>query len=346
MRLELGRQLRAIHAHDQALTELRSLLERSVKMPDAWRELAGALRSLGAAEEGLVAGQPLLVLGAATAEELLTLKARSARPAMAPPGLLGDAGFREVQVAAAFDTAAAELVAALGETLARMYPSDPARYGVTKRDRLPPRSGDPVRTAAERVALVLGVPELELYMHDQPARDVGLELGSVPTLFVPRWAEEVPRPALVYLLARPLAAFARQVPAVYRIHPQSLAVYLAAAGRLVSPGFASGLVSESDLEARGRELSKAMPRRSRKPVETAAGRYVAAGGTNIEEWLRAVHLSLARAALLLADDVVAVVEMVQRTSGETLDAEGTATDLVRFWVSDAAVRFRRAVASS
>jgi len=51
-------------------------------------------------------------------------------------------------------------------------------------------------------------------------------------------------------------------------------------------------------------------------------------------------VTASRVALLVCDDLVAAVKVLERTSREALKDNASAADLVRFWVSDPAIRFR------
>jgi hypothetical protein len=46
---------------------------------------------------------------------------------------------------------------------------------------------------------------------------------------------------------------------------------------------------------------------------------------------------------LVSDDVAAAVRVLERTRGERVGDDNTATHLLRFWASDIAHRFRRAL---
>ena len=57
-------------------------------------------------------------------------------------------------------------------------------------------------------------------------------------------------------------------------------------------------------------------------------------------WVRDIKRMAARAALLVADDLGGSLDAL----GEPLGPDNIASDLARFWVSDPAMRFRRAAA--
>ncbi len=338
----LARRLRLSGAHDQALSELERAMHTDVRAADVWREMSETLRAAGDPAEALLALVPLRALDAVSPEELLTLRGLPVRAAQARPGLLGDAGFREVQVDGAVDSSATALMAAVAEAAAKLYPADLARYGVSRRDRLTARSEHPLRTVADRVAEILGVGDFDVHLHDSPGQEVRVELGSTPALMMPSWAQQLSHPQLVYLLAVPLAHVSRETHPLLRIPEEEVPLLLAAAARAAAPSFGGGVASETDLDARARALQKAVPRRDRRRLEEAAARYAASPPANVAAWARAMRRTAARAALLVCDDLGSALEVVARTSGESLGPDNLPSDLARFWVSNPARRFRKA----
>ncbi len=81
-----------------------------------------------------------------------------------------------------------------------------------------------------------------------------------------------------------------------------------------------------------------MPRRSTLRVSRPAA-FAASPPADYPSWGREIRRLAARAALLVSDDLVATLEAL----GEPLGPDNYASDLARFWVSDPAMRFRRAV---
>jgi hypothetical protein len=112
--------------------------------------------------------------------------------------------------------------------------------------------------------------------------------------------------------------------------------FLFAAARQYEPDFGG---ASPDLEAETRRVGKAIPWLQRGRIQDAATTF--AGSTpNVSAWYASVHRMAARAALLVCDDFLAAVESLH----EPLGPDNRASDLARFWVSDPAMRFRRAVA--
>src|SRR5690606_13976654 len=97
---------------------------------------------------------------------------------------------------------------------------------------------------------------------------------------------------------------------------------------------------EDDIEVETRRVAKAIGFFSRGRIQEAATTFAAAPTADYFTWARDVRRLASRAALLIADDLVSVVENLK----EELGPDNYASDLARFWVSDPALRFRRAIA--
>jgi hypothetical protein len=212
---------------------------------------------------------------------------------------------------------------------------------VSKRDRIAARAEHPLRTVADRVATILGVAEFDIYLHSSPGEEVRVELGSTPALMLPSWATQLSQPELVYLLAVSLAHLSRETHALLRIPEGEIALALAAAARIAAPAFGSVYGSEDDLDNMARLIQKGVSRRDKHRLHETAVRYAGSAPSDPSAWARAMHLTCARAALLVCDDLASALSVLQRTTGQTLGGDNLASHLARFWVSDPARRFRR-----
>jgi tetratricopeptide (TPR) repeat protein len=337
--LELANRLSAMGSYDRSVEVLRRFLHHDVTKVDVWRGLAIALGNMGDNEESVAVLLALMVLGEGQPEEQMTLRARRARAGEAPPGLLGDHGIRQIQVHGAFDSPAADMTAALAEALGKVYPPEYTQYGLSKRDRIRAGAANSMRNLADRIATIFGVTEFDLYIHSSQSRDASIELASPAAIMVPGWASNLPTAELAFLLARPLAHIARETHPVMRVPTPELSTLVKAATHSQVPGYGSAV----DLDAHARQIAKAIPRRSRRLVEEAAGRFASSPPPSVTRWVADVELTAARAALLVCDDIAAACRVLERTRGDKIGEDNTATHLLRFWASDIALRFRRAL---
>ncbi|MCC6213844.1 MAG: hypothetical protein IT376_03180 [Polyangiaceae bacterium] len=341
------RLLRAGHAA-AAADELRRVLDHDVTRAAAWRELHQALLGARGPVEAAHALGPLVALGVATSEERAALAATPPAVARARPGTFDGPVFRVLDLARPGDPAI-ELVAALAETLHKLEPRDLARYGLASKDKLTARGGHPLRVLTDRIAVSLGIDELEVYVHRAHAGAVEVEPGDPPSLLVPAALLTLSEPALAFLVARSLALVARRLHAFERLPPERVEELVTAAVRAVEPRWGVGWADEAWLAEQSRRITKALSRRGRRAVEEFVPAYVRQPRADFAALAADQRLVAARAGLLLADDLPAAVDVVRRLEGDLGGVKGVALalamrqvhDLLRFWVTDAAFAVRR-----
>ncbi|HJL20117.1 MAG TPA: tetratricopeptide repeat protein [Sandaracinaceae bacterium LLY-WYZ-13_1] len=336
--------LRERGQHERALGELRRWLSHDVLEVGAWRALAEVMHQRGDPDGSAVALAPLVVLGQASAEEARVVEARPVRAAEAPPGILAHAGFEQLADPGVLGESAAAFIASLGEVITKLEGIEHERWGVSKRDRIRPGEPHPLRALADRIARILGAPEFDLFVVRQATLSRSFILaGSPPALLVPAAMERERDPVLTFHLARPLALLSRGLHPLDHVDDAALERLLVGAVRQFEPGFRlDPLMDEEALETQSRRVGKAVGFFSRGRVQEASHAFAADPTHHLPEWAREVRRLAARAALLVADDLVAVLGAL----GEELGPDNYASDLARFWVSDPALRFRRAVAQA
>jgi hypothetical protein len=260
--------------------------------------------------------------------------------AEAPPGIHSEQGLKQITDHGSLETPTTTLVQALADVFGKIEGIDYERWGVNKRDRI--RQGDthPVRAFADRIGMIYGVPEYDLFVVDDPKLERAIVLpGSPPALLVPARIESARDPVLAFQLARPLALLSRYVHPIDRLDDETLTNVLVAATRTVEPGF-SAPGEGPDLDVDAKRVEKAIGFFSRGRVHDAATAFAIASSHDVAGWARDLRRMAARAAVLVSDDLAAAVEAL----GEELGPDNLASDITRFWVSDPAMRFRRAVA--
>ncbi|MFW6050499.1 MAG: tetratricopeptide repeat protein [Myxococcota bacterium] len=348
VRRELAVRLQAVGRHDRALEQLQRLVEQEPLASSAWRELANAHQRMGQPQEARLATEPLVVLGSATGREQERLVQHPARPAAVQPASLDAAALRRTTRFGPADRAAADLLGLLARGLGKLYPADLEAFGLAARDRLGPRSEEPLRALVSRLCDALGSVQVDVYVHRIRSRGVCVELGDPPALLVPAALLELPLSQQVFLVARPLVQIAQGFEATDKLTPRELEVLLASAARSVEPGFGRGLTSEEFLDNQARRIHRALPRRTRKSVQQAATRYVETPKVDFGAWYAAIRRTSHRIAALMADDLPGVMDALRSTERELSNLEGAemlraspvALDLLRFWGTDQAMALR------
>jgi tetratricopeptide (TPR) repeat protein len=332
--LALAGALAKLGAQDKALAEIRRLIDHDVRIAPAWRAMADRARATNEADGAAVTLAPLVALGQATEDEARIVRSRQPRVAEAPAGILGEGGIKQL-APGVLETPIVGLVHALSDVIAKIESIDYERQGVTKRDRIRAGEPHPVRAFADRIGAIFVVPEFDLFLVRSLDHAIVLP-GSPPALLVPSALESARDPMLAFELARPLALLARGLTIADKLAPEDLELLLFAAARQYEPDFGG---SGPDLESETKRVGKALPWLQRGRIQEAATTF-AASSPDVQAWTTSVRRLAARAAVLVCDDLLSAIEALR----EPLGPDNTASDLARFWVSDPAMRFRRAVA--
>ena len=348
LQAELASRLLKSGQFGPALAAARRVLELDVMQANAWRELSEAFKGLGRGVEAVLALAPLVALNAANDLERATLATRPMRAGAAHAGSFDASEFGAIDLLPA-DDPASRLLAQISEGLGKVHAPELERYGVSSRDKISAKSGHPLRALSDRVASVFGVEDYDLYLHRAHAGALEVEFTDPVSIMVPSHFAKLGEGQQVFLLARIMANLARNLHAVDRLSPDAVGVLLAAAGRTVDPGFGSGLADEDFLNSQARRVTRSLPWLGRGAVEDAARNYAAAPRLDAGEWVFRVRLTAARAALIVADDLPGSITLVRQSEGDLAGLTGGALaqgmravhDLLRFWVSDAALALRR-----
>jgi len=348
LQAELSTRLLRAGQFAPAVAAARRVLETDVMRASAWRELSEGFKGMGRVAEATLALAPLLAVNGANDLERATLSARAPR---AGAGHAGAFDLAQLQAIAALpaDDPATGLLAQIAEGLGKVYPPELERYGVSNRDRISAKSGHPLRALADRVANVFGVEEYDLYLHRAPGPTIDVEFTDPVSILVPSGFAKLSEGQQVFLVARVMANIARSLQAIDKLPSETIAVLLAAAARTVDSSFAAGLADEEYLSNHARRVSRSLPWLGRGAVEEAARAYVAAPRLDPGEWLFRARLGALRAALIVGDDLPGSITLLRQTEGDLAGLTGATLaqgmrsvhDLMRFWVSDAALAARR-----
>jgi tetratricopeptide (TPR) repeat protein len=347
LRLELASRLRRLGRHDEAVEELQRLLMVHVTRVEAWRHLSQAYEALGDAVGAQYALGPLLVLGQATAQERQLRDKRMRRPASGGAGAMNAGAMQVLSVGGSRERALTGLLEVLSDCLGKVHPPDLSVYGLTSRNKVVAPDG--LRSLAERVASMMGVPEFDLFVHESPTQQLIIENTSPVSVVLPGWSRKLSDTQKAFILAEAMVHIARGTHVVNLFAPDELDVLLAAAARQSVPTYGDDLASPETFKDRYRALYKGIPRKRRKAVEDAAARYAAAPRVHMANFVDGARQTARRVALVLCDDLIGAVEVIRRTEDLT-NVEGLAlvrkspivADLLATWASRPAMILRRA----
>jgi tetratricopeptide (TPR) repeat protein len=351
LRTELAIQLRRIGRHADAAEELRRLVDLEPLRLGVWQSLAESLNALGRSDLAAVANDILVALGGGTDLERTAAQTRVVRPAPLEPGAFDAESIRLLDAAVPEDAATTRLLACAAPGLERVYPPNFEQYNLSKSDRIGPRSGHPTRLLLDRLARVLGVGELDMYVHRAHSGAIEVEFADPLAIMIPAHVVSLPESQQAFLLGRVLVDVMRGVHAVDKLAPSAVGEVLIAAMRTVDPAFGGGQARGEYLENLTKNLYRGLPRRARRPLEEAAAAYGPSPKPRLDDWLARLRKTSTRAALLLSGDAAGAVTVLRRTEGDLAGLEGVAlergmttlADALRFAVSEVAATVRRRV---
>lgn len=228
----------------------------------------------------------------------------------------------------------ADLMAALATTFAEALGPGLAAFGLSKKDRVDPRAGLPVRNEIAAWAGALGIGEFELYVGGQDENGFFAVATEVPALVVGRSVIAPLSAAHRQMVARELFALRRGVTILRHREVTDVAALVVASCRLAGhdvPSPAYAMLGEFQ-----RLLGKEMPRKVKKILPELAAR-VAGSGQDPIAWVRAATSSLDRLAAIAAGDVSWVLSggsAIHRGQlGASLEAQQRTARLLSFVLS-------------
>jgi len=193
-----------------------------------------------------------------------------------------------------------ELMRALATTIALALGPSLAAFNVTKKERVDPRAGLPVRNEIAAWAGALGIGEFELYVGGGDPSGVCAIATEVPALVIGSKVTAPLTPRHRQAVARELFALRRGTTVLRHREPAEVAALIVAACRIVDveiPAPAFAMLSEFQ-----RLLSRELPRRVKKALPELAA-ALARSSADPGTWYRAATSSLDRMAAIAAGDV-------------------------------------------
>jgi tetratricopeptide (TPR) repeat protein len=234
----------------------------------------------------------------------------------------------------------AELMKLLAPTYAETLGPGLSAFGVTKRDRVDPREGLPVRNEIAAWAGALGLGEFELYVGGQNSNAVYGIPSERPLLVIGKSVAAPLSPAHRQAVARELFAIRRGTSILRHREATDIAALVVATCKVAEidlPSLPYAMLAEFE-----RQLAKGMPRKLKKLVPDLA-LPLQSGGFDPIEWVRAATSSLDRMAAIAAGDVSWVLASGKETRGQlgaSREAQKRAERLLSFVFSPAYLRLR------
>lgn len=227
--------------------------------------------------------------------------------------------------------AVAELMRVMATTITEALGPNLQAFGVTKKERVDPRAGLPIRNEIAAWAGALGIGEFDLYVGGNDPGAVRALALETPAVVLGSSVTAPLSPINRQAVARELYALRRGTTVLGHRESDDVAALIVAACRLGEvelPAPAFAMLGEFQ-----RLLAKELPRRVRKLLPELA-RAVAAESPDLRGWVRAATSSLDRMAAIAAGDVSWVLGGRSRTPvGESREERARAERLLGFVLS-------------
>lgn len=331
--LSLGEALLAVGAVEEAARAVRDLLQRDPTNAAALDAAHRALTALNRRDEVSTIEELRAYLGF----EGSAAAYRSRRVPPTPPReqALEDVAIHAHVMPPTAKTVAYEIVHALADQLAKIYPAELP----TPREKLSTRSAHPIRQLADRASRALGVQDFELYLHDAPDQRITVENTEPASLIVPRSLETLPELEISFALGRLIAKVATRSWLADKLRHDELEDLLFAA--LEPYGGPAPRARAAEVEELARRVQKAVSRRARRQLEELAPRFQATDGAR---FARALDQGAIRTAYLLTGDLTSSIDHLRRFDERLMRDLGPETPiggLLRFALGADGASFRR-----
>jgi tetratricopeptide (TPR) repeat protein len=257
-----------------------------------------------------------------------------------------------------------EVAAAMAGLESRMLRADLTELGISSRDRISPRSGNPTRGLLDRLARALGITDVDLVIAQTVARTRVLAQDTL-WIVVPRSLTELPEPTQLASMARALARIALGVPWLEELPPPHIEAFLIACARQVVPNYGSDevdVLSSKVVAQYEPTVRKEINRRQKKLLEELAPHIAAPQGRPIaiDVLLGALARAELRIAYLLTGDLLATIDELRGMDPQFLQATEApgrsalaavlshpfAGDVTRFALTPEATALRRRIGST
>jgi tetratricopeptide (TPR) repeat protein len=327
-RAELARVLESAQRLGEAVTEHLVLLRSEPLRLESIRALRRLFDRTGERHRAGRATACLVALGATDLAEIRAVREARARWSSEPVGTVTGAEFDAAIRHPDERHPATALLAAMVEVLPRLYAMSLEDWGVTKADRLGPRSEDPLRALVARVASILGAGDgFDIYLARAAAAQVEIEATQPAALLVPPTLPTLPRQEAFLQLGRQLGRLRAGTHVAARVPGKDLGLLIAAGVRTLFPDYGRGALPEDRLNDVAQKIARALPRRHRRAFEQAALSFRDGGVFDSDRWRAGLVHTGHRAALVASGgDVLGAFEHIVRGDRRLAAAAALSTE--------------------
>jgi cellulose synthase operon protein C len=257
-----------------------------------------------------------------------------------------------------------EIAAAISGIETKLLRADLSEIGVSSRERVGRRSGNPTRALLDRLCRALNLSDIELVITPNVLRTRVLAQDAL-WIVVPKALTELPEPTQLASIGRALARVALNVPWLEELPPPHIEAMLIAAARAVLPTYGKDDVDVLSLKLVNQyepNLAKELSRKHRQALEKVIPLLASPQGRilPIDVFIGALARAELRIAYMLTGDVLATIDELRGLDAAFLEATATpgrgsvaavldhpfAGDVLRFALTPEATALRRRVGST
>jgi tetratricopeptide (TPR) repeat protein len=370
-RFELATAYSRLGAHDDAAKTVMAMLTPNAKPLVSVSDPAAALDLLERAfnaerrqEEGIVVSELRAIAGELDEGRHAWLRGRRLPPFEQHHATLDRSTLISHVVPPEGRHILLEIAAAIAGIETKLLRADISEIGITSRDRIGKRSGNPTRTLLDRLCRALGIADVELVVTPNVSRTRVLAQDGL-WVVVPKALTDLPEPTQLASLGRALARIALNVPWLEELPPPHIEAMLVAAARAVAPAYGKDDIDVLSLKLIMQyepNIAKELSRKQRQALEklvplmsTPQGRPI-----GIDVLIGSLAQAELRIAYVLTGDVLATIDELRGLDGAFLQATEApgrgsvaavldhpfAGDVVRFALTPEATALRRRVGST
>jgi tetratricopeptide (TPR) repeat protein len=370
-RFELAASYARVAANDDCARTLMAMIVPSSRPLAGLADLGSGLelleRSLGAerrSEEALVVSELRALSGDLDDGRHAWLRARRVPAHESHHGQLDRATLVTHVLPAEGRHVLLEVAAAIAGIESKMLRADVSELGISSRDRIGSRSGNPTRHVLDRLSKTLGLEDVELVVTASVARTRVLAQDAL-WVVVPKPLSELSEPLQMASIGRALARVALGVPWLEELPPPHIEALLVAAARQVVPSFGDDFVdviAKKLVSTYEPSVARALSRRQKKMLEELAPHVAAPQGRPppIDAFIGALAKAELRAAYLMCGDLLATIDEIRGFDailGRATDRPGPSTvtavlehpfagDVARFALTADATALRRRIGTT
>jgi tetratricopeptide (TPR) repeat protein len=257
-----------------------------------------------------------------------------------------------------------EIANAIAGVETKLLRADISEIGVTSRDKVGRRSGNPTRALLDRLARALAITDVDLVITPNVSRTRVLAQDNL-WIVVPHSLTLLPEPTQLASMGRALARVALNVPWLEELPPPHIEAMLVAAARAVNPGWAKDdvdVLSQKLVAQYEPNLAKELSRKHRQSLEKIIPLMNGPTGRllSIDVLISALARAELRIAYLLTGDVLATIDELRGLDAAFLQATEApgrsslaavldhpfAGDVARYALTPEATALRRRVGST